>query len=109
MFGYSYVPSSGQWFHFQKNLRNSITNVLVVYTLRFSRCARNRLAYFTYQLLAGFVHADNRASWIVGQFVHSKHIFHGGYECCTLLRGDFPVLPDVRLKFVFFRMRCTVI
>jgi len=38
-----------------------------------------------------------------------KNIFHMSYERGAPLRRDFPVLPEMRLKFVFFSRRCTVI
>ena len=41
--------------------------------------------------------------------IDSDDIFHIGYERGAPLRRDFPILPEVRLKFVFLSMRCIVI
>ncbi len=41
--------------------------------------------------------------------VNIDYIFHIGYERCAPFRWDFPVLPEMRLKFVFLSARCTVI
>src|SRR3989337_120963 len=38
-----------------------------------------------------------------------QDILHICYKGCAPFRGDFPVLAEVRLKFVFFKTRCTVI
>jgi len=42
------------------------------------------------------------------QMINFKNILHVGYKCRTSFWRDFPVLAAVRLKFVFFKTRCTV-
>jgi hypothetical protein len=37
-----------------------------------------------------------------------QDILHIGYEGCAPFGRDFPVLAEMRFKFVFFRIRCTV-
>ena len=45
---------------------------------------------------------------IIGQMIDLQNSFHRCYKCRAPFRRDFPVLAEVRLKFVFFRTRCTV-
>ena len=45
----------------------------------------------------------------MGPLMDLQHIFHIGYERRVLLRGDYPILLDVRLKFVFFKVRAIVL
>ena len=53
------------------------------------------------------VHAYDRISGIVWSGVHFKNILHRSNERGILLRWNAPHLPQVRLIFVFFRMRPT--
>jgi hypothetical protein len=52
-------------------------------------------------LFAGFIHADHRIVLIVRQLINGDDLFHIGYKRGALLRRDFPILAEVRFKFVF--------
>src|SRR5208337_3184469 len=104
-----HVAFARQWFHFKENLDNTIADVFSVHPFRSSRRASYRLMHFPNELLTGFVHTDLRIIVIIRQMIDSDDIFHIGYERGAPLRRDFPILPEVRLKFVFLSMRCTVI
>src|SRR5208283_597553 len=103
-----HVAFARQWFHFEENLDNTVANVFSIHPCRSSRSASYRLVYFPDELLAGFVHADLRIVGIVRQVVDRNDILHIGYERGAPLWWNFPILPEVRLKFVFLSMRCTV-
>ena len=60
-------------------------------------------------LFASFIHTDLRIVGIVRKMVNINYVFHIGYERCAPFRRDFPVLPEVRLKFAFLSVCCTVI
>ena len=70
------------------------------------QCGSNRLP--ARQLLVGFVHADERELWGVGRVVDIEHLFHTHDKSGAAIGRDFPVFAQVRLKFVFFRARCTL-
>src|SRR5208282_2461952 len=109
MLGGLHVALARQWFHFKENLGNTIADVFGVHPFRSSGRASYRLVHFPNELLTAFVHTDLRIIGVVGQMINSDDIFHIGYERGTPLRRDFPIFPEVRLKFVFLSMRCIVI
>src|SRR4030042_4675114 len=109
MFSDRYMAIAGQWFYFHKYFRNPVSNVFVVNAYRLSRYARYRLADFADHLFARFIHAHHRVVRIIRYVIDLQDILHMCYKGRTPFRRDFPVLAEVRLKFVFFRTRCTVI
>ena len=54
-----------------------------------------------------FIRPHDRISGIIWSGVHFKNILHRSNECGILLRRNAPHLPQMRLIFVFFRMRPT--
>ncbi len=108
VFSHSHASFAGQGLRFHENFRNAFSDVFVVNALRLPRFARYRLANLPDHLLTGLVHAHRRIIRIVGQMIDSQNILHRGYERGAPFRRDFPVLAEVRLKFVFFKTRCTV-
>src|SRR3989304_200351 len=103
-----HVAFAGKGFHFKKDLSHTIAHVLMIHSGRSARRTGYTIIHVADKLFAGFIHAYHRIAPVIRQFVDSKNIFHTGYEGSVLLRWDFPVLPEVRLKFVFLSMRCTV-
>src|SRR5271157_3212275 len=103
-----HVALARQWFHFKENLGNTIADVFGVHPFRSSGRASYRLVHFPNELLTAFVHTDLRIIGVVRQMIDSDDIFHVCYERGAPLGRDFPILPEVRLKFVFLSMRCTV-
>lgn len=83
-------------------------SVFAINTYRLSRCMRYGLTHFADHLLGGFIHVYH---WIVGiirHVINLQDIFHMGYKSCAPCGRDFPVLVEMRLKFIFFKTRCTV-
>ena len=109
MLGGLHMALARQRFHFKENLGNTFADVFGVHPFRSSGRASYRLAHFPDELLTAFVHTD---LWIIGvvrQMIDSDDIPHIGCERGTPLRRDFPILPEMRLKFVFLSKRCIVI
>lgn len=107
-FRYRHMSPAGQRFNFHEYFRHTISYIFIVNARRLTRFTRNWLANFANQLLAGFIHADDGIIRIIRRIIHLQHIFHCRYKCRAPLRRNFPVLPEVRFIFVFFRTRCTV-
>ena len=55
-----------------------------------------------------FIHTDNRFLFVIGSAVYRQYIFHCRDKCRILAWRNTPALLQVRLKFVFLRMRETV-
>ena len=108
MFRDGNMSFAAEWLDFHKYFRHAVSDVFIVNALRLPRFAWYRLPDFTDHLLAGFIHADNRVVRIIRQMIHLQNILHVGYKRRTSFWGDFPVFAEVRLKFVFFKTRCTV-
>src|SRR3989339_165916 len=98
-----------QWFHLEKDFSNAVADVFMVHPRRSARSTSHRLMNITNELFARFIHADYWILMVVWQFIHSNNIFHISYERSTFFWRYFPVLPEMRFKFVFLSMRCTVI
>ena len=107
-FGHSHMPFASQRFYFHKYLNHAISYIFIIDTRRLSWLARNWCTYFTNQLLVGLIHTYHRIFRIIWQVVYLKDILHRRYKGCTPFWRDFPVLFEVRFKFIFFNTRCTV-
>src|SRR5436190_15346337 len=108
VFGDGDVAASRQRFDLQEDFRHPITHILVVDYLPMPRGRRDGGEHFAHQLLVGFVHADEREMWVVRRVVNIEHIFHAYDKSSAAIGWDFPVFAQVRLKFVFFSARCTL-
>lgn len=53
------------------------------------------------QVLAHFIHAKQRAAWVVGSTIDIQDIFHMPHKLSSGL-GKAPLLLQPRLEFVFF-------
>ena len=63
---------------------------------------------FAHQLLVGFIHAHQRELRIGGRVVNIQDLFHAHDKGGAAIGRDFPVFAQVRLKFVFFSTRWTL-
>jgi len=104
-----YMSFASEWFHFHKYFRYTIPYILVVNPHMLSRLARYWIANLSNHLFARFIHTHHRIVRVVRQMIDIKNVFHIGYKGRTPFRRDFPVFAEVRLKFIFFKTRCTVI
>jgi len=108
MFSDRNVSFAGKRLHFHEYFCHSIPDVLVINPRGLTGFARYWIADFANHLLARFIHAYHRVIRIIRQMIDVKNIFHVGYKGRAPFRWDFPVFAEVRLKFVFFKTRCTV-
>src|SRR3982750_634579 len=92
----------------QKQIRYTMSLILVVVALKLAWCDRQRDSCFADQLLAGFIHTDHRMSRIRRALIDRQHIFQGGHKLGAMLGRNRPILLQVWLQFVFFRVRRTV-
>src|SRR5690606_3114156 len=99
---------TGQWLHFHEDFSHAVPDIFVVHPHRLPRLAGYWRVNFADQLLAGFVHTYHRIIGVVRQMINFQDILHRGYKCRVPLRRNLPVFAEVRLKFVFFKTRCTV-
>jgi hypothetical protein len=76
MLGDLYMSLARQWFHFHKNFRHPIPNILVVFTSWLPRLAWDRITNFANQLFARFIHAHHRKGRIVRQVVYLQNILY---------------------------------
>jgi len=64
---------------------------------------------FSDQLFGGLIEADQWLGRIVRAVIDLDHVLHRRDEGRVLFRRDHPVLCQVRLEFVFFNARATVL
>jgi hypothetical protein len=64
-----HMSSATEGFHFDENLRHAVADILVVINAEPAWSARDRGMNFSYELLAGFVHANEREVRIVGSVI----------------------------------------
>ena len=105
---YRNMTSASQWLHFHENLCHPIPDILIVYPFWLARLAGDRFSNFADQLFTGLVHAHHWISRIIWKMADLQYILHCRYECCVSFWRNFPVVTEVRLKFIFFKILCTV-
>ena len=84
-------------------------HVFVIEDLAATSGGGNRRAHFADQLFARLVHANDRKARIVRQAINGQHILHRRDKGRVPIGRDLPVFAQVRLQFVFFSDRCTLI
>ena len=85
----------------QKQIRHTMSLVLVILALRLARCNGQRNPRFAHELFAGLIHTEDRMGRIQGALIDRQHIFHGGDKLGTVLGRNRPILLQVRLQLVF--------
>ena len=102
------IPPSIQWFGEYEDTCSSITDVLIILILYSSVPGSEAFTCISEKLHRLFVHTDNREVLIIWSAVNSKDILHSCDKGCILMGRNTPALFQVRLIFVFFRIRDTV-
>jgi hypothetical protein len=93
---------------FEEQLRVLVYYHFIIDALGLTRHARHGPTHFANQLLARFIHAYHRVRRVIRQMIHLQDIFHRRDEGRTAFRRDFPIFPEMRFTFIFFKTRCTV-
>src|SRR6202011_5945779 len=88
---------------------HAIARVFVIVTRLASGLCRNRFARFDDQLLRGFVEAHDGALGITRPLIDLQHVFHVGDKGCAGVGRNDPLLLQMRLESVFFRVRPIVL
>ncbi len=103
------MPPTGQGLHLQEDLRDAAAHVLVLPAPGLPGLDRQFLPHFPDQLLVRLVHADHRQPLRIRSRVDLQNVFHAGNERRVCPGRNPPALLHVRLQFVFFNSRWTVI
>ena len=103
------VAPAGQRLGGQKDAARAIANILIVLITNAGLLGRIALTRLGEELNRLFVHTDDRTPLVVRAAIHLQDILHRGYERCTVFSRNAPALLQVRLIFVFFRMRPTCV
>lgn len=74
-----------------------------------SRPHGDRYASFLHELFCRFIKANKRPVRIARAGVNFKDILHSRNKGSIILRRNYPLLPAVRLKFVFLKTRAIVL
>ena len=103
------VPPAFKRREHHKKIGRAVAFIFVIETRRLPFLHRDRRACFGNQLLGRLVQTDQRAVRIPGPFVHSQHVFHGRDKGAVGCRRDDPLLLEVGLERVFFKVRPIVL
>ena len=108
LFGLSVAPA-GQRLCGQKDAACAIANIFVVLVTNARFLGRVAFSRLGEELDGFFVHTDDRAPLIVRTAIHLQDILHRRHERSAMFGRNAPALLQVRLIFVFFRMRPTCV
>ena len=103
------IAPAGQRLGGQKDTARAIANIFVVLVANARRLGRVALSCLGEELDRLFVHTDDRTPLVVRSTVHLQDILHRSYERRAVSGRNAPALLQVRLTFVFFRMRPTCV
>ena len=108
LFGLGVTPA-GQRLGGKKDAARAIADILIVLVANARRLGRIALSSLGKELDRFLVHTDDRTPFVVRATIHLQDILHCGYERRTVFGRNAPALLQVRLIFVFFRMRLTCV
>ena len=108
LFGLGVTPA-GQRLGGQKDTARAIADILIVLVANARRLGRIALSCLGEELDRLFVHTYDRAPFVVRPAIHLQNILHRSHESCAMFGRNAPALLQVRLIFVFFRMRPTCV
>jgi len=92
-----------------EQIGHTIARVFVIVTHLASGFGGNRFARFHNQLLGGFVEAHDGALGIARSVIDLQHVFHAGDKGRAGVGRNDPLLLQMRLENVFFRVRPMVL
>ena len=102
------MAAPGQRFDFHEQSGHAVAHLFVVEDASMAGRGRNGRMDLADQLLVRFIHAHLGEKRIVRQLVNGQHILHRRDKRRVAVRRDLPIFAQVRLQFVFFSDRCTV-
>ena len=102
------VATSGQRFDLHEQGGHAVAHIFVIKDASVAWRGRNGGTDLADQLLVRFIHAYDRVKRIVRQLVDRQHIFLRREEGGISVGRNLPIFAQVRLQFIFFSDRCTV-
>src|SRR5829696_4782778 len=101
---YVYPTPARKRLHKHEHVGYPTPLVLVVFSLGPPRLHRQGRPDVPEHLLGSLVHAHLRTAGVVGASVDLEYVLHAPDELGVSLGRDRPLLPQVRLEFVFLRV-----
>lgn len=108
LFGLGVAPA-GQRLGGQKDAARAIANILIVLIANARLLGCVTFSRLGEELNRLFVHTNDGTPLVVGTAIHLQDILHRSYERSAVFGRNAPALLQVRLIFVFFRMRPTCV
>src|SRR5471032_3124200 len=99
--GYLDMPPALQWREHHEQVGRSIALVFVIISGRPSWLGRDGNARFGNELLRGLVEADHGTFGVVRPLINVEYVFHRGHERGAGVRGNDPLLFQMRFENVF--------
>ena len=106
--GVGKTPSS-EWFGKQKDATRAVPDIFIVLVSNARTFGCKAISCLFKKLDGLFVHTYYRTTFIVRATVYLKDILHRCHKSCAMFLRNTPAFLQVRLIFVFFRMRPTCI
>ncbi len=100
---------SPEWFGKQKDATRAVPDIFIVLVLNARTFGCKAISCLFEKLNRLFVHTNYRTTFIVRTTIYLKNILHRCHKSCAMFLRNAPAFLQVRLIFVFFRMRPTCI
>src|SRR6202790_4029400 len=103
--GYLDAPPALEWREHHEQIGRPVAPVFVIMPGGLSWFRRDRQARFGNELLGRLVDADQRTFRIIRPLINLQDVLHGGHEGGAGVRGNDPLLSQMRLESGFFSVR----
>src|SRR3984893_8450149 len=107
--GYLDAPPALEWREHYEQIGRPVAPVFVIMPGGLSWFRRDRHARFGNELLGRLVDADQGTFRIIRPLINVQDVLHGGHEGGAGVRGNDPLLSQMRLESVFFSVRPIVL
>src|ERR1700674_5208917 len=107
--GYLDAPPALEWREHHEQIGRPVAPVFVIMPGGLSWFRRDRQARFGNELLGRLVDADQGTFRIIRPLINVQDVLHGGHEGGAGVRGNDPLLSQMRLESVFFSVRPIVL
>src|ERR1700680_4552475 len=107
--GYLDAPPALEWREHHEQIGRPVAPVFVIMPGGLSWFRRDRHARFGNELLGRLVDADQGTFRIIRPLINVQDVLHGGHEGGAGVRGNNPLLSQMRLESVFFSVRPIVL
>ena len=101
---YCDLSAAGQWFKKHEDVRYTISFIFLIVPGDSAWFCWHGLSCFFRQLLAGFIHTDQRTPRVECTGVEYENVFHRADKSGVCMRRDTPLILHPWLEFVFFNV-----